>query len=295
MRAIGIDLDLGLVYEGQSPYGRGVWPSPTLFLASVLSEPTTLDEVQESADLAHARLIFREDSFDAITRLRRGRFYAATSASQPHQWQVEPHPTAPMVLRAGPRHPALLHGFAACPAARPLDINRSSLVALGPRSACSLWRVVAVERIVTGEDLVTLRARSALGLLPELKRDAIPPDAVPKVVQVIDALVDAAHASGPASVVDRARDAGQWCLGVWLAAEENDPRIRLEDLGALAQKLDSNKKAVSAAAAKAIARLHSRGKPNEHERYSTRPLSEEDAEFALAAVGLLLREIGWAG
>jgi hypothetical protein len=68
----------------------------------------------------------------------------------------------------------------------------------------------------------------------------------------------------------------------------------LEDLGTLAQKLENSKKEVSAAAAKAIARLHSRGKPNEHERYSFRPLSEEDAEFALAAVGLLLREIGWA-
>ncbi|EQD40246.1 protein containing Restriction endonuclease, type I, EcoRI, R subunit/Type III, Res subunit [mine drainage metagenome] len=43
----------------------------------------------------------------------------------------------------------------------------------------------------------------------------------------------------------------------------------------------------------ALARLHSRAKPNEQERRDTRPVMEADAEYALAAMGLLLRELGW--
>ena len=36
------------------------------------------------------------------------------------------------------------------------------------------------------------------------------------------------------------------------------------------------------------------GKPNEQEKHNSRPVSEDDAEFSVAAIGLMLREIGWA-
>ncbi len=45
---------------------------------------------------------------------------------------------------------------------------------------------------------------------------------------------------------------------------------------------------------KALARLHARGKPNVQEEKGSRTVTEDDAEFSLATVGLLLREIGWA-
>jgi hypothetical protein len=45
--------------------------------------------------------------------------------------------------------------------------------------------------------------------------------------------------------------------------------------------------------AQIFARLHSRAKPNEQERYASRPLLKGDAEYALAAVGMVLRELGW--
>jgi hypothetical protein len=37
-----------------------------------------------------------------------------------------------------------------------------------------------------------------------------------------------------------------------------------------------------------------RGKPNAQEEKGSRPVTEADAEFALASVGVLLRDIGWA-
>jgi hypothetical protein len=297
MRAIAVDVTQGLVYEGDSPYGRGVLPMPTLLIATILSDPKDSEQILQTEDLAHAKLIFREDSFDAITRVRRGRFYAAISSSQPHQWYVEPHPALPPADRlAAPqaKFSIHLHGFAACPQARLLEFNRSSTVALGPRSAYTLWRVVARERIVTGEDLVTLKSLGSLGVIPELNRSAVPADAFQQVTRHLDALVDAAHASGASSVIDRARDAAQWCLGVWWAQQENDVKLRLEDLGTLARKIEERRPAVSSWLAKIIARLHSRAKPNEQERYSTRPPTEDDGQFVVAAIGMLLREIGWA-
>ena len=188
----------------------------------------------------------------------------------------------------------LLFGFSAWQFPQDLVINRiGTLVALGPRSAFSLWRVASIERIVTGESLVTLRARSSLGLIPDLNVEAVPEDARTKVAEVLDAVMLAAHTSGPTSVVDRGRDACQRCLGVWLATTSGDLKWRREDLGALARKL-SEESRLSGPVAATVARLHSRGKPNENERYGSRPLVEDDAEFALAAVGLLLREIRWA-
>jgi hypothetical protein len=167
------------------------------------------------------------------------------------------------------------------------------MVALGTRQAYSVWRVISVERIVTGEDLVTLKARGALGIIPELAANAVPPESLPKVSEVLDTLVQAAHTSGPESVVDRARDAAACCLGIWWAAKTGESKWRTEDLGALAKRL-VDEASVSSSLARVIATLHSRAKPNEQERYASRPLRESDGDFSVAAVAMLLREIGWA-
>jgi hypothetical protein len=298
MRQIGIEYHQRLFYEGESSYGRGIWPSPTILLATVLPSPPTVDSVPETEDLGYARLVFREDSFEPVTRIRRGRLYSNIATSQPQQWQVQPHPACPEEGSrggiGGGWSPKLLYGFAAWNAAQQLGSSaQSALLALGPRSAYTLWRVLSVERIVTGEDLVTLKARGSLGILPELNRDAVPADALSKTFEVLDNLVQAAHTSGPASVIDRARDASQWCLGVWLSARDPSKRWQIEELGALAKRLETER-ALSSLVGRAVARLHSRAKPNESERFASRPTVEGDAEFALAAVGLLLREIGWA-
>jgi hypothetical protein len=129
--------------------------------------------------------------------------------------------------------------------------------------------------------------------LPELDLSAIPEPGRVKVQQTISILADAAYRSGPESVIDRARDVAQWCLGTWLADQEKKDALRHEDLGSLVKKIPENRiipKSIGAT----IARLHSRAKPNEQDRYGGRPIMEEDAEFAIAAVGMLLRELRWA-
>jgi hypothetical protein len=153
---------------------------------------------------------------------------------------------------------------------------------------------VGIERIVTGEDLLTLRARSSLGVLPEINETAIPVDAKAKVIETLGKLSEAAYRAGPESIIDRARDVAQWCIASWLADKESDPKLRNVDLGQLVSRLPDKDYPAIRGVAGALARLHVRNKPNEQERYNTRPVTEDDAEFSIAAIGLMLREIGWS-
>lgn len=298
MRAIAIAQEQLLFYEGDGVRGFGLWPPPVVTIATVLVKQEDEIRIPSSINLyAHPLLLFREDSFDPVTRIRRGRLYESLP-TQPNQWFVQPHPA--YTEEVGFRRDQAgwlqkdLHGFRAWSAWEQLPKDlRFPLLALGALNAFTLWRIVDVERTVSGEDLLTLRARGALGILPELNEIAIPEDARSRVLETISKLSDAAYRAGPESVIDRARDVAQWCLGVWLAVKRDNAKWRLEDLGSLAKNVPDDR-AVLKSVAHTIARLHSRGKPNEQERYRTRPLVEGDAEFALAAIGELLRELGWA-
>ncbi len=39
--------------------------------------------------------------------------------------------------------------------------------------------------------------------------------------------------------------------------------------------------------------LHARAKPNEQHRRGLRPITEDDAELAVRAMGFVIREFGW--
>lgn len=237
-------------------------------------------------------MVFREDSFDPVTRIRRGRFYKSSGDSRPSQRFALLHPVyrnwgSPITTEDGRVERRLLI-FDQLQCRPPQE-----MVAVG--SSESLWRVLGAEQITTGEFLVTLKARHALGVLPELNPDAMPDLGRERAVETYEKLVDSAYRETPGSIVDRARDATQWFLDTWAATHDGENSLLHEDLGKLIEKIDkaNNKPQVILSASRIVARLHSRGKPNEQERYSTRPLMEADAEFALAAVGLLLREFGW--
>ncbi|MBO0732961.1 MAG: hypothetical protein J2P49_01295 [Methylocapsa sp.] len=158
----------------------------------------------------------------------------------------------------------------------------------------SLWRILGSEKIITGEYLVTLKARHTLGVLPELNSNIVPKRGREKAIETFEKLVDSAYRETPGSIVDRARDAAQWCLGTW--ADGTNELLLHKDLGDLIASIDkrvNDKPTIILSASRIVARLHARGKPNEQEKRSLRPLMEADAEFALAALGLLLREFGW--
>jgi hypothetical protein len=97
------------------------------------------------------------------------------------------------------------------------------------------------------------------------------------------------------AVVDCCRDAASVIASRWLWQETGDAAHLRKELAPLAEALATERtKNVAANAARTIAILHSRGKSNEQAAKGLEPPSEDDAEFALRAVALILRELGWA-
>lgn len=298
---IAIDSDRRLFYEGTSSYGHGIWPSPMVSIATVLSPDADLSTVASSTDLGHAKLLFREDTFDPVTRVRRGRFYIHPGGLQPQEWYVQTHPAFKEEVGNRDHQGNLikrLYGFQRWSAFTELHPEKSSsLVALGTADAFTLWKVIGIERIVTGEDMVTLRARSAMGVLPNIQFDLIPASGREKVAQTIEKVVEAAYRAGPESVIDRCRDAAQAALGLWMSDKFGDDGLRHIDLGpqikALEKRMAEGFPVIVVSVGKAIARLHARCKPNEQLAKAGRLPVEDDAESAIAMLALLYREFGW--
>lgn len=292
MKRIGVDQSTHDLYESVADSWHPVWPSaPVLSVAAFVAPEENAPTLNE---LDRAEMVFREDSFDAVTRIRRGRFYGSSSDLRPSTKFTLLHP---VYGDAGSN--SVQVGSKYCE--RSLFVfdqlqGRPSqhIVAIG--SGDSLWRILGAERIVTGEYLVTLKARHALGVLPELNADAVPERGRQKAIELFEKLVDSAYRESPVSVVDNAKDAAQWCLATWAAHKWSDESLFEKELGPLISCVEAKgkeKPKIILSTSHILARLHPRRKPNEQERLSLRPLIEADAEFALAAMGLLLREFGW--
>ena len=88
---IAVDTDLGLLYEGGIGYGRQVVPTPSTAPAFITPEHRFTAKLPPSYNLAQADFLFREDSFDPVSRIRRGRPYFAAPA-RPAPWLVA-HPS----------------------------------------------------------------------------------------------------------------------------------------------------------------------------------------------------------
>ena len=282
-RELGVETSEGDVFEPRSGMFREVWPPPTVSSAAFIAKdqkPTA-----PMLDLSQANHIFREDSFDATTRIRRGRFYrrdgaARTMLARRHDGP-DIHPWIQSFSSEGSRPPA-------------------RLVAIGIED--SLWRILNAERISTGEWLVTLKARGGSGLLPEVDVDKVPELGRPKVVKAVDHMVDVAHRETLGSIVDAARNTACLRVAVYAAALEEEVEkqreIRRRDLAKVRAYFEGHTKlkgmVVAISASRILERLHPRNKPGEQKKHNLRLITEGDATFAVGGIGLLLNELGWA-
>jgi hypothetical protein len=284
MRRIGIDHQLGEIYQSAGNYWRLISPGPVLFDA--VFDPAFPLEIAPNSQVT-AR-VFREDAFDPVTRLRRGRFYQKANEEQPSKQFV--FSRAREEYEDMPR-PKDLFTFDQYQYLSKMEVPK--FVALG--SSESLWRIVAnPERTSTGEFLFVLKARHNFGILPEIDHTSVPEEGRAKVIETLSKLTDAAHRESPGSIIDRARDSAQSCLATWAVSEFGDAHLLHEDLGPLLDKIAKKREMVAFKAAEIVRRLHSRVKPNEQERRGLRPPMEADAELALNSVAFLIRELGWA-
>jgi len=303
---IGIDGNTWLVYEGVSNYGHGVWPTPVVSIATLIASEADWETLPSSPHLDNAKLIFREDSFDPVTRVRRGRLYEWRDGALQQTWHFPPHPAEPVDRNSMTMDGRLNRTLCTFRPAQIFSSMRPNVLhaqlVLGTKSAPTVWRIVSVETVASGEELITLRARSSLGALPELVEDHIPEGARTEVLASLEHVADAAFRSSPVSLIDLCRAATTVVLAHWLESTEGAPdNVHHLDLGALLKAFekqqgntDAHSPSAAGSAVRLLQRFHSRGKPNEQKRYNTRPPTEEDAQLVLNALGFLLREVGWA-
>lgn len=287
---IGIDSQTGLVYEGDITRGRGVWPTPVIAPAKFIF--ISQEDIKAESSTERFGWRFREDSYDPTSRIKRGRFYYADK-SQPQHWQVMRHPgwAFDFITRDIHAFGKSLDTFLGNPIwHKVIDGHQEMpLVVLGVDQRFTVWSIIGIEATSTGEDLVTMKARSSFGILPQIKKDNVPDSFLPKLEETLATFTDEVHRASPVSVIDRARDAATYAL----LSHLNLPSPKAKDLADLIKKLDKAL-VIAINTATIINRLHARAKPSEQEKRNLRAVREHDAELATQCLGTLLCELSLA-
>ena len=300
MISIGIDPNNMLAYEGSGQWGRAIVPTPVFSAAVVVSSAVPMIPTTGTTDLLGIPLIFREDSFDSVTRIRRGRFYER-NISQPVTWHVYSHPS----LAGGRKYDTYvgtiskeLATFHACPVSSKYfdPIEGQPLVVIGNESRVTVWTVVSTEITLTRDELVILRQRSTFGALPEMYWDKVPEKGREQVRNTLNILSTEIFSAGPESVIDRARDTGSAILATYLV--DKKLATGTEDLGKLvsilAKQPRSDRPNICMNGGDILAILHPRAKPSEQAMRPLRAIREQDAELAVQLVGTMLCDLEWA-
>ncbi|WP_186133554.1 hypothetical protein [Burkholderia gladioli] len=302
MSRLGIDRNTGLVYEGRSAAVHLTVPTPVVSQATLIETTDDLSTIPASFDAFPFGWLFREESFDPVSRVRRGRLFQKFGNTGWEQTLVNAHAVAEM---AGMRTDGRVNRELGIYIEASSLLCRSSRgeglrLALGVANAYSLWRIVQTEQTVNADVLVTLRAESAFGILPEIEMTKISPEFASGVKDAIGRVLNAAYRELPTSVVDQCRNACAYVISRWLHQQGVSETVLSKDLGkcitSVKQHFDEQKKdsTTLCSALQLVNRLHPRGKENEREHLELRPVSEDDADLAVHALAFVVREIGWA-
>lgn len=297
---LGICNNAGLVYEGMGAADIPSIPTPSVTQAKLIETDGDWEDLPRGLLVDPLRWIFREDSFDPVTRTRRGRLYEPQlGQGQPNLQRVGPHPYEDPTMRhvgqAG-RVTKTLFTFVAChPLLNRPNQGQGMTLALGDARAASPWRIIQTEALANGSVMVTLKSLSAFAILPAVDYAQVAPEHRPAVADAVERLMNSAFREAPVSVVDHCRAALTVLLSRWLVQTQREDQGALTiDLGPLAKRMEVHEMFCAANAAQIVAKLHARGKPNEQQARGLRPPESGDDEFALEAVGLVIRDLGWS-
>lgn len=286
---LGIDAQTGLIYEGSANPDLPVLPLPAVTQAKLIEKPEDWNSLPDGLSSDPFQWVFREDSFDASTRIRRGRLYQAYGDSQPSTHHVARHPYDPTtsLLNAGGRVQKSLNAYTSCyELLRMPRKGLGSVLALGGNLGTSAWRVIGSEMLVSRAVVVTLKSLSSYDILPEIDVTKILEEYRQQVAQAIERVVDSAFRESPISVIDHCRDALAVVLARWMTQNGGDPKALSDDLAKLAGAVEKppHEKVCAGNLSKVVALLHNRGKTNQQIANGWRAPLEEDAAMAVQAL-----------
>ena len=301
MSRLGIERQNGLIYEGKENPSHLVMPTPMVSQCALIESPTDLANLPRGMDSDPFRWVFREDWFDPVSRVRRGRLFQSFSNVSWEPITVDAHPFSSSDFAVGRndgRVAKQMSVFIHCTQLLNRQGRGEGLqLAIGSVGAYSLWRILQTELTVNQDVVVTLRAESPFGVLPSLDLAKVPDDSRKAVTDAYDRVMNVAYRESPTSVVDQCRNLGAVLGDRWLFHLTGNKKKLEHDLGpcitAIREHFGEQNYRLLRAALETINLLHPRGKENERERYGLREVSNEDAELALHAAGFVIREIGW--
>lgn len=141
-------------------------PMPSVAHAKLIEQPTDWTSLPSPTEAFG--LVFREDTFDAVSRTRRGRLYQKKEGTQPESHTVSAHPYDRGLIPGWDRATRKsMFVYRSC-----IDIlhmpnqGQGLVLALGSSHGASAWRIVQTEALYSGAVMVTLKALSAYGNVP---------------------------------------------------------------------------------------------------------------------------------
>lgn len=296
MKYIGVCGSSGALYEGEPSSGFHSPGSAVLLPIEFIEDGYGHDEFDLSSD--EAKTVFKEDFFDPITKVRRGRVYKKQT-SQTQLWSVhDPNRNDLKVVkwRDGTAQKIELITYQKDSLSDLRNKTTFPMVILGAGPFISIWKIISIESSFNGIPILTLRSFRSFGVVPEIIHSALPEQGRNQVLEALEKVENSSNRLGPVDVVDRCRDALSAILGHYV---ENPEKDLSKAISGYMNKKDSGADSLVSWAGKIVARLHARGKPNEQERlkakgHKFKGLEEEDAQLALRCLWLVLVEIGWA-
>jgi len=290
--SLGIDERDHIVYEGHIDWGgRPIIPSPNVFGIQIAETPEQACTFSKRSPDPN-RLVFREDGFDPVSMVRRGRIYERDKG-YPTECHVYPINQAELIESRIPN--GVVKKELICYQRYPLHARHTSqklYAAIGDRTAYSMWRIVSNDATCFGEELVTMRPLYYLGTLPDLSPERIPDTWRAKVAETVGKVVGAMHRADANSIVELCRHGASAALLAYL--DENIQDMNKTDLSDLAKKAEQAQRRLIANSAKMLADLHSRVKPNMQMHLNCRPISDRDAELAVQCLSFILTDLGYA-
>lgn len=218
-------------------------PIPMVSQATVIGQRSDWDGLPGSFRTSPITLLFREDSFDPVTRTRRGRVYQSmTGAPYPnHQSRVMPHPfenlTRSQLGPDGRLHRPLSVYAAATSLFELPNRGLGATLALGNRLASSAWQIVDLEITVSDDVMVSLRALTSYGILPLVDPDKINERFRDDIERSMGKVLHSAFKESPTSVVDQCRDAATVIASRWIAQQTGDDAALRKDLAKVGDAL----------------------------------------------------------
>ncbi|CAI3966807.1 hypothetical protein [Alteromonas macleodii] len=293
MRELGICKKTGRVYEGSSGSGIPVEGRSNLF--PITFHELNIDAPTHSVD-GFPPLLFREDSFDSITKIRRGRVVKLSTETQPKVWRVHDQIRKDLKLvswASGAAQETELFTYQRSPLNELKGLSKFPNVIIGEAPHHSIWSLLSIEKQYDGALLLTLKAVRSLGVVPDVNFNKYSAPARKELKRALEQVEVSANKLSPKDTVDRCRDA----LSIVFGDLANNLTV---DLGqGISKYLERNKVKDSkrdgqdliSKNADIVRVLHARGKPNESHKHSTRPIDEEDANLALNCLWFVLTEL----